>query len=243
MAYERPRRLTFALGSGGRRPADRLRRVRLPPLGVGLARVWQSAYAALPASAFDRDAAIADALAAARRGCSRAHAARRVHLAVRRAGGALARGASAPRECRGAALSSRAARGARRCGLRGAAAFEAGLDPKRRKRWARQARRLAARGEVETTPAPTPSRRSSPSSAKAGRASAAPRSPTIPRGLASPAPRSLLSPRSARLDALALHARRRADRRRLVLMAGARALLLEVRPMTKLTPNLRPACS
>jgi hypothetical protein len=45
----------------------------------------------------------------------------------------------------------------RRAALRlaGAAAFEAGLDPKRRTKWARQARKLATRGRLETQPGET----------------------------------------------------------------------------------------
>ena len=54
LAYERPKRLAFALA---REDSGRLigfAALLLPR--VGLARAWMSAYAALPASAFDRDA-------------------------------------------------------------------------------------------------------------------------------------------------------------------------------------------
>ena len=111
---------------------------------VGLARVWMSAYAALPACAFDAEragGAIAALLALLR---ERTRAAGVVFGFVER-GGALAAGLRGfgpvvAGETRRAALK-----------LNGIAAFEASLNPKRAAKWKRQMRKLASQGRFETT--------------------------------------------------------------------------------------------
>jgi CelD/BcsL family acetyltransferase involved in cellulose biosynthesis len=140
LAYERPRGLRFVLV----RESGRLigfAALILPR--VGLARVWMSAYAALPALAFDGDAAPA---ALAKLIGARTRLAGIVWPFVERDSALHAALAAA-----GLPLSF--AGGARRVALRlaGVAAFEASLDPKRRTKWARQARKLATRGKLETT--------------------------------------------------------------------------------------------
>ena len=141
--YEQPRGLAFALvfdatrliGFAALRPAR---------FGLGLAHIWRSAYAPLPAYAFDRDATLPALRALERLLKGRAGL---VWPLVERDGPlgsalrAVADAAGLPLE-RGACT--------RRAALRiaGAAAFEQSLAPERRKRWARQARRLAARGRL-----------------------------------------------------------------------------------------------
>jgi CelD/BcsL family acetyltransferase involved in cellulose biosynthesis len=97
---------------------------------VGLARVWMSEYAALPALAFDRDAA-APALAA---------------LTALLAAQTRLAGLILPLRPPGQdyPLPHRIAARRRRTALilNGAAAFEAGLDPKRKSKWARKRKKL-----------------------------------------------------------------------------------------------------
>ena len=177
---------------------------------VGLARVWMSAYAALPAVAFDRDAA-PEALAALLALLAERTRLAGLRLAVGRGGRRATR-----RRCAALALPRRSPGGRARAALRlaGAAAFDAGLDPKRRNtKWARQRRRLGGSDggrrrrrrieaffEVERK--------------RLERARAARRSPTIPRASPSPAPRSRAFASAGRLDALALRLDGAADRRR-----------------------------
>ncbi len=137
IAYERPRVRFVLVRESGRLIG--FAALRLPPLG--LARVWMSAYAALPAMAFDRDAAPAAVAAIA---------------ALLRAQTRLA-GIVWPFVEEGVAIDAgglplRCMARTRRAALRlaGVAAFEASLDPKRRTKWARQARKLAKRGKVAT---------------------------------------------------------------------------------------------
>jgi len=144
LAYERPK-LSFALVWRGARLIG-FAALALPRFGLG--RVWMSAYAALPACAFDRDdaapalAALADLLV------------RRTRLAgivwpFAERGGALAHALRGLAEAEGLPLAL--AGGRRRAALKlaGAAAFDAGLNPKRRTKWSRKARKLA--GKVEAT--------------------------------------------------------------------------------------------
>lgn len=139
LGYERPRRLAVALirGDGGRLIG--FAALILPR--VGLARVWMSAYAALPAAAFDREAA-AEALSAL---CALLANSRLVGLVwpMVEPGGAYAAAARA--------LSPQGAGSTRRAALRlaGAQAFDASLNPKRRTKWARQLRKLAALGKLD----------------------------------------------------------------------------------------------
>ena len=142
LAYERPKRLAFARA----RDAGRLigfAALILPP--IGLARAWMSPYAALPATAFDRDAAseAIDALLSLL--AERTRLVGVVWPFVERDGPF----ASALRDAAGARpleVAGQVKRTALR--LRGVAAFEASLDAKRRTKWARQARKLGAVAEV-----------------------------------------------------------------------------------------------
>jgi len=144
IAYQRPKRLAFVLVRSEGRLIG-LAALMLPRLG--LARVWMSAYAALPAVALDREAAPAALAAMARLITERTRLAGIVWPFVERGGGldAALHSIGLPLACAG-----RCRRVALR--LKGVAAFEAGLDTKRRTKWARQARKLATRGKLETRP-------------------------------------------------------------------------------------------
>jgi hypothetical protein len=113
-----------------------------PPLGP--MRVWRSEQAGLAAMLWDRDA-----LAPALEGVSRWLRARGHAGVVWPAVEADGRFARELRALAGARLEAMNPR--RRAALipAGAEAFEAGLDKKRRKEWARQARRLAEQGRLE----------------------------------------------------------------------------------------------
>jgi CelD/BcsL family acetyltransferase involved in cellulose biosynthesis len=149
IAYENPSRLTTALvwATGGRLIG--FVALQLPPLGLGLAHVWQSAYSPLPASAFDREA-IPDALAALVAGVRDQTRLAGIIWTMTESVGALAEtlGQIAKTHTLSIGMLANTRRAALR--LAGLAAFEAGLDPERRRRWRRQARRLAERGRVET---------------------------------------------------------------------------------------------
>jgi len=149
IAYENQRGLMTALvwADGGRLIG--LVALRMPPLGVGLARVWQSAYSPLPASAFDREA-IVYALAAVVAGLREQTRFAGIVWPMTETGGALA--VALGQISKADALPVLVVASVRRAALRlaGLAAFEAGLDPERRRRWRRQARRLAERGRIET---------------------------------------------------------------------------------------------
>ena len=139
LGYERPRRLAFALVRDASGRLIGFAALLLPR--IGLARVWMSAYAALPAAALDRDAAPQALLAL----CALLAPSRLVGLVwpmVEPNG----RYAAAAR-----ALSPLCAGSTRRAALRlaGPAAFDAGLNPKRRTKWARQARKLATLGKLD----------------------------------------------------------------------------------------------
>jgi CelD/BcsL family acetyltransferase involved in cellulose biosynthesis len=142
MAYQRPRRLAFALIRGGDGRLIGLAALTLPR--VGLARVWMSPYAALPAGALDRDAAPQALAALVALLSERTRLVGLVWPFVER-DGPLAAALDA------LALPGVVAGRTRRAALRvaGAAAFDAALDPKRRKKWAQQARKLAARGRLD----------------------------------------------------------------------------------------------
>ncbi len=125
--------------------------IALAPLrfGFGLARAWRSEQAALAAAMFDREAA-AEALAATlawlRR--ERPNVTGLVLPDVEPAGD-LARAIEAVAASGGLRLER--VRPRRRAALRFSAQANAdGADKKRRKEWARQARRLAERGRLET---------------------------------------------------------------------------------------------
>ncbi len=149
IGYEKPRGLTTALvwADGGRLIG--FVALRLPPLGVGLARVWQSAYCPLPALAFDREAMV-DALAALVSGLRDQTRLAGIVWPMTETGGPLVEALGQISSADALPFAVVASR--RRAALRlaGVAAFEAGLDPERRRRWRRQARRLAERGRIET---------------------------------------------------------------------------------------------
>jgi len=147
IAYERPKRLAFALARRGERLIG-LAALLLPRFG--LASVWMSPYAALPAAAFARDEA-AEALAAVTALLARSRLSGIVWPFVERDGAfaAALRGFAQAERLPFEAVGAR-----RRAALRlgGAAQFEAGLNPRRRKKWSRKARKL--RGVLEATSGP-----------------------------------------------------------------------------------------
>jgi CelD/BcsL family acetyltransferase involved in cellulose biosynthesis len=111
--------------------------LRLPPIGHGLARVWRSEQAGLAAAMFDADL-IAVALEAALAWLRARPGVAGLILPTVEPGGAVARAVRAM-AVRVAALV-----------LGGGAGFESALEKKRRKEWARQQRRLAERGRLQT---------------------------------------------------------------------------------------------
>ena len=143
------RRLTVLLvwSDASRRRLIGVLVLRLPRLGHGLARVWRSEQAGLAAVMVDADFVLA-ALTAV--------------LAWLRAGPGVA-GLNFPAVDAGGALASALRTAAIRSGLRleqtnprrraallvGGPSFEAAVDKRRRKEWARQGRRLAERGRLE----------------------------------------------------------------------------------------------
>ncbi len=139
LGYERPRRLAFALVRGDDGRLIGFAALILPR--IGLARVWMSPYAALPAVAFDR-AAAPQALAAL---CALLAPSRLAGLVWRQVETTGPYGAAAR------SLNPLCAGSTRRAALRlaGPAAFDAGLNPKRRAKWARQARKLATLGRLD----------------------------------------------------------------------------------------------
>jgi hypothetical protein len=149
IAYENPSRLTTAFVWTGGGLLIGLVSFRAPRLGVGLARVWQSAYSPLSASVFDSEA-IADALAALVAALREQTRLVGLIWPMTESGGALADALG--RISKADTLSVEVLASTRRAALRltGSAAFEAGLDPERRRRWRRQARRLGERGRIET---------------------------------------------------------------------------------------------
>jgi len=124
--------------------------VASPRLPFGLASVWRSEQAALPAILLDRDAA-AEALAAII-GALRARAPGLVGLRLpfSTVDGPVATAAAALAARR--ALSLKAAHSRRRAALvvGAKASFEARLDKRRRKEWTRQRRRLEELGPLES---------------------------------------------------------------------------------------------
>jgi hypothetical protein len=121
----------------------------LPRFGLG--RVWMSAYPALPACAFDRDeagpalAALADLLARPTRLAG-------IVWPFAERGGVFAHALHEFAEAQGLPLALAGARRRAALKLAGAAAFDAGLNPKRRTKWSRKARKLG--GKVEATAGP-----------------------------------------------------------------------------------------
>ena len=161
-----------------------------------------SPYAALPAAAFDRDAAPQALGALVALLAERTRLVGMVWPLVER-DGPFARRCATGWRCRARSSGATLARGA--AARRARPPSTRASTRKRRNKWARQARKLAARGKLEEIAGDAGDRRrSSRSSAAAGKARAAPRSPTIPRASPSPAPRSPPSPRDGRLDALTL---------------------------------------
>lgn len=121
----------------------------LPPIGQGLARVWRSEQAGLAAAMFDADliAAALEALLAWLR--ARPGVAGLILPAIE-PGGAVARAVRALALRAAAPLEEINPRRRAALVLGGAAGFEAALEKKRRKEWARQQRRLAERGRLQT---------------------------------------------------------------------------------------------
>jgi len=122
--------------------------LRAPPLGQGLARIWRSEQAGLAAVMFDAELVV-EALAAVLAWLrARPGVAGLILPGVER-DGALARAVRALSVR--AALRLEEANPRRRAALvlGCAAGFEAGLEKKRRKEWARQGRRLAERGRLQ----------------------------------------------------------------------------------------------
>ena len=144
IAYEKPRVRFVLVREDGRLIG--FAALRLP--FVGLARVWMSAYAALPACAFNAERA-GEALAAlmALLG-ARTRAAGVVFGFVEREGPL----AAALRGVGPVVVSG----GTRRAALKlnGAAAFEASLNPKRAAKWKRQLRKLTSQGRFEVCSGP-----------------------------------------------------------------------------------------
>jgi len=125
--------------------------IELPRLPLGLARVWRSEQAGLAAIALDRDAAgrALGAIVAWLRRERRAVAG--LVLPALETDGPLARAveAFAARQSLRLETVNRRRRAALPAGP--GARFEAGLDKKRRKEWARQRRRLEERGRVQAS--------------------------------------------------------------------------------------------
>jgi CelD/BcsL family acetyltransferase involved in cellulose biosynthesis len=123
--------------------------LREPPLGRGLARAWRSKQAPLAAMTFDREA-IEDALTAIVAWMRRARPSiAGIVWPGLETGGAIAmalRSAAAHERLR---LETRNPHRRAALVVAGEANFEAALDKKRRKEWARQARRLAERGRLD----------------------------------------------------------------------------------------------
>jgi CelD/BcsL family acetyltransferase involved in cellulose biosynthesis len=123
--------------------------IEFPRLPLGLARVWRSEQAGLAAILLDRDAggrALSAVLAWLRRN---GRGAPGLLLPSLEASGAVARAveAVAARQSLRLEVVNRRRRAALPTGS--PAGFEAGLDKKRRKEWARQLRRLEERGRLE----------------------------------------------------------------------------------------------
>ena len=149
LAYERPKRPCFVLA---REDSGRLigfAALILPRFG--LARGWMSPYAALPARAFDRDAAPAALAALLRLIAERTRLAGIVWPLVEQDGpfAAALRAATGPRPCVEAGRTRRVA-----LRVAGVAAFEASLK-RRHTNWARQTRRLAALGKLDEAAGPS----------------------------------------------------------------------------------------
>ena len=132
--YERPRRLRLVVARDGTRWLGFVALIA-PPLG--LAHVWMSAYAALPAMAWDRDATEAALTAVLRllREDTRLAGIVWPFVEPDSAFAAALQATEAP-----LALAGTRRRAALR--LSGAADFDASLDPARAKKWARKAKKL-----------------------------------------------------------------------------------------------------
>ena len=141
LAFEAPRRPIYALVRADDGKLIGAAVIAAPPLGVGLARVWVSPYAALPAIALDSAAA------------PRALAALAAELAARTRLAGLMLPFVESDAAVALPLPHFVAGRSRRAALRlggGVAGFDASLDAKRRTKWARQGRKLAAQGRLET---------------------------------------------------------------------------------------------
>jgi CelD/BcsL family acetyltransferase involved in cellulose biosynthesis len=122
--------------------------LRLPPIGQGLARVWRSEQAGLAAAMFDAEL-IGEALEAVLAWLRPRSGVAGLILPAVDAGGAMARAVRAL--AIRAALPLEEINPRRRAALvvGGGARFEAALEKKRRKEWARQQRRLTERGRLQ----------------------------------------------------------------------------------------------
>jgi CelD/BcsL family acetyltransferase involved in cellulose biosynthesis len=118
------------------------------PLTLGLARVWRSEQAALAALLVDREAT-EEALVAIL-AWTAAHGAAGLRLPCLEAQGPIARAVAALAARRSLPVAALDERQRAALPVGPAADFEASVDKKRRKEWARQRRRLADRGRLET---------------------------------------------------------------------------------------------
>jgi CelD/BcsL family acetyltransferase involved in cellulose biosynthesis len=123
--------------------------LRLPPIGQGLARVWRSEQAGLAGAMFDADL-IAVALEAALAWLRARRGVAGLILPAVEPGGAVARAIRALAVRLALPLEEINQRRRAALVLGGGAGFEAALEKKRRKEWARQQRRLAERGRLQT---------------------------------------------------------------------------------------------
>jgi CelD/BcsL family acetyltransferase involved in cellulose biosynthesis len=123
--------------------------LRLPPLGQGLARVWRSEQAGLAAAMFDADR-IAAALEAALAWLRERRGVAGLIWAAVEPGGAVANAVHALAVRAALPLEEINPRRRAALVLGGETGFEAALEKKRRKEWARQQRRLTERGRLQT---------------------------------------------------------------------------------------------
>jgi CelD/BcsL family acetyltransferase involved in cellulose biosynthesis len=208
LSYERPRRLAFAL------MRDKGRLIGFAALTlpiVGLARVWMSPYAALPAAALDRDAAPAALAALLALLRERTRLVGLVWPFVERGGPLAAPGLPL-------LLAGQTQRAALR--LAGLAAFEASLNPKRRTKWARQARKLGRLDEATGEAAVEAFFAVERGGWKGARGTAL---ADVPARLAFARAALAAFAREGRLDALALRLDGKPIAAGLVLIAGTRA--------------------
>ena len=143
-------RLLLVWRDAGRQALIGIAAIAPPRLSFGLASLWRSEQAALPAILLDRDAAI-DALAAILDALRlRAPGLVGLRLPYSTVGGPVAAAAAALAARRGLGLQSAHPRRRAALVIGANPNFEARLDKRRRKEWARQRRRLEEIGPVES---------------------------------------------------------------------------------------------